>query len=158
MKNVPSSKIRMPFSEAALPVTENLTSPQEAKKTSPVCVRFTEAERAQLEAEAGETALSTHIRDCLFDNNARDRARRYRKKRRYAEPDTALIAKLLGMMGQDDMVKALFALLVAAESDRVAMSDEVQASLDRACSQIDEMRDMLVLALGVKPQSQHGRR
>jgi hypothetical protein len=130
---------------------------EKAKRPAPICVRVTEEERAQLEKEAGGAALSAYVRHRIFRNDTVDRPKRYLKKQRRPQIDSELVARLLGSLGASDMTKALFGLLLAAKSRELEVAPEISEKLERACSQIEEMRDILVLALNVRPRKDAGR-
>ena len=144
------------FNDAASSVLET-PAEDKTEKSSRITVRFTDDEREKLQMLAGSMAISGYIRNRLFGDEEEIRAKRYRKKRREPTVDVTLLGQLLGKLGQSEMTKALFALLLAAESGKAELPDSSLQNLDRACGQIEEMRDMLIIALGVKPQGQRRR-
>lgn len=119
----------------------------------PVSIRVTADEKARLERDAGKMAVGNYIRHRLFDDEAQPRPKRYRAKQRKAAPDTAMVAKMLGTLGQSDMTKALFALLVAAERGDAHLPPEHLDRLNHACDKIDDMREMLIVALNMKAEA-----
>jgi len=128
-----------------------------AQLRSPICIRVSDDEREKLQMLAGSMAISGYIRNRLFGDEEASRAKQYRKKRREPTVDATLVGQLLGKLDQSEMTQALFALLLAAESGKAELPEAQLDNLDRACGQIEEMRDMLIIALGVKPQGQRRR-
>lgn len=119
---------------------------QAKKRPSPFPVRLSAEERAYLEAKAGRKPLGTYIRGQLLGD-----AQNLRKKTTPSPRlDDALLAKLLGKLGQSDQVRCLFLLLVAAESGRVSLGEDERAALLGACASVQEMRSDLITALGLK--------
>lgn len=62
-----------------------------SKRPTPVSLRLTVEERAQLEREAGGRSLSAHIRDCLFNGRAAPR----KTKSAGSVKDHAALARVL---------------------------------------------------------------
>ena len=56
----------------------------------------------------------------------------------------------MGLLGKSDQVKCLFLLLAAAEAERINLKAQERAALHAACADIDEMRSILIKALGLK--------
>lgn len=123
------------------------------KLPSPVSIRFTDDERALLKREAGDTALSTYVRERVLGSAAAPRAKRYRKKKRQPGLDAQTVAQLLGTLGQSELGRSMLALALAAESGALPVTPELSEKLDAACDDIREMRIALVVALGIKPES-----
>ena len=118
----------------------------------PVSVRFTAEEKARLENDAADIALSEYIRRCVLADDAQERDIQHRKKKRSASVDTVMAAKLLGALGQSEMTQVLFALLLAAKAGELETLPDAADKLDIACEQIADMREMLIVALNVKPK------
>lgn len=151
MNDFPSlSNIGPLFSKAASPKQETVAEIS-SKPLLPVSLRVTPEEKSLLQDAAGKQSVSSYIRDRVFGDDTADLPRR-RKRQRQAEPDVTLIAKLLGMLGQDDMTQALFVLLLAAKAGELEAMPDASDKLDTACNHIADMREMLILALNVKPK------
>lgn len=116
------------------------------KRPAPFPVRLSDDERAILEVRAGNRPLGAYIRESLLGDAQTAR------KRTKAKPkaDSALLAKVLGQLGQSDQVQCLFLLLVAAENDRVVMGAAERKALLEACDAVKDMRGVLISALGLK--------
>ena len=59
------------FNEIAAKKTESTA--EKSKYPPPFSIRFTFEERAKLDAERGRSALSAHIRECLFGDDVTPR-------------------------------------------------------------------------------------
>ena len=128
-------------------------APQRKRKhSSPVSIRFSEDERARLEREAGDTALSTYVRERVLGSAAAPRARRYRQKKRQPGLDAQTVAQLLGTLGQSELGRSLLALALAAQSGALPVTPELTEKLETACDDIQEMKAALICALRVKPE------
>ena len=162
MKKISPSSVQMPlrsvFNDAASPAVDKPQHKASHKKDlHPVSIRVTAEEKTLLLKEAGDQSVASYIRNNLFGESAEARAKRYNRKTRNPDADMVMVGQLLGKLGQSEMTQALFALLLAAESGKAELPDSSLQNLDRACGQIEEMRDMLIIALGVKPQGQRRR-
>ncbi len=116
-----------------------------AERAAPLSVRFTDSERARLEALAGGTPLSQFIRERALGDATEARAR-LRQPLKDAEP----LGRLLGLLGQSRLSSNLNQLAKAANQGSLPVTKEVEDDLRTACAQIFEMRLLLLRALGLK--------
>ena len=127
-----------------------------AKSTLPVSIRVTAEEKARLQQMAGTLAISSYIRQKLFDDAAvTARAKRYQQKPRQPRIDHTEIAKLLGTFGQSELARSMLALSLAVQMGELEASAEVESSIKQACAEIHDIRNTLIMALGIKPQEHH---
>ena len=143
------------MSGSSLPKTfEGVAGAQRRKRKHPppVSIRFTEDERAQLKREAGDTALSTYVRERVLGSNAVPRPKRYRRKRREPRLDAQTVAQLLGTLGQSELGRSLLALALAAQSGALPVTPELTEKLETACNDVQEMKSALICALRVNPE------
>jgi hypothetical protein len=148
-----NDRLQSLFSDSACPVQEK----EPEKPLLPVSIRVTAEEKEQLQKAAGALSMSAYIRHRLFGDGKTARPSRFLKKQRQPQIDSELVARLLGTLGASDMTKALFGLLLAAKAKELEVTPEISDRLEQACSQIEEMRDILVLALNVRPRKDAGR-
>jgi len=134
------------------PKTRSKTKP---KVPPPFSLRLSWDERKQLEREAGRMSLSAHTRSKLFGDSDTAVGPRKRSTRKSHQPTTnhVLLAQLLGTFGQSELGRSMLALSVAAQCGALPVDEELTDKLHSACDNISEMRQMLVVALGIKPQS-----
>ncbi len=125
---------------------------EKKQRTVPLSIRVTAEEKARLEAMAGAQALSTYVRQKLLGEDAAARPKRYRKKPQAPGIDHVEVARLLGMFGRSELATSILALNLAIESGEWTPSPEIEERITRACTQIHEIRLVLIHALGVKPQ------
>lgn len=136
--------------------TKSSTQPTFKKKppTLPVSIRVTKEEKAILRKMAGSMAIAHYIRKCVFGDDAAPRAKRHEKKQPSPPAiDYVMLAQVLGNLGQSELATSMLALALAAKSGELEISDKVENKLDRACDDIQEMKHLLIVALGIKPQT-----
>ncbi|MGE0280736.1 MAG: plasmid mobilization relaxosome protein MobC [Rhizobiaceae bacterium] len=114
------------------------------RKTSPVTLRLTEAERQQLEDMAAGMTLSTYIRACLFAKEERRRKRRPKS----TVADKKAIAEALALLGQSRIANNLNQLAYQANIGALAIEDRERAKIEEAYGYVLSMRALLVSALG----------
>lgn len=117
------------------------------KATTPVSLRLTDEERAELVARAGTRTLSSYIREQLFDGDARGR------RVRLPSYDKQMLGRILATLGQSGVTDSLRELSEAARIGALPVSPETEQSIASACAAIDSMRCNLISALGVVEQS-----
>lgn len=110
------------------------------KKTpSPMTLRLTEDERQKLNELADGMTLSAYIRWCVFQ-----------KERKYTTPvkDKVEITKILGMLGQSRIANNLNQLAHHANIGSLAVDENTKQQLDEAYAYVNEIRVLLIKALG----------
>lgn len=120
-------------------------APKTSERSTPLSVRFTEAEKARLRALAGNRPVGLYIRERALDSDAEPRAR-VRQPVKDAEP----LGRLLGLLGQSRLASNLNQLAKAANQGSLPLTLEVEAELRQACAEVHEMRLLLLRALGLK--------
>ena len=121
-----------------------------AKYPPPFSIRFTFEERARLDADRGPNALSTHIRELLFGDNATPRTRPGNSP----VGDAEALGRVLGALGASRLSANLNQLAKAVNTGSLPVSPEVEAELIEACQEVQELRSDLLLALGKPPRSE----
>lgn len=129
--------LKVAFSQSARPCCRH-------RKTIPVTLRLTEAERAQLEDMAAGRTLSSYIRSRLFKKQEK------RRKRRSGSvvADKKAIAEALALLGQLRMANNLNQLAHQANIGALVIEDRERSKIDEAYSYILSLRGLLVAALG----------
>jgi hypothetical protein len=118
------------------------------KYAPPFSLRLTLQERALLDKEAGPLALSEHIRRCLFASpDARKRA--YRRPVR----DDEALSRVLEALGRSRLPQNLNQLAKAAHSGSLPVTPETVQALHDACTEVAQMRQWLMVALGHLPKA-----
>ncbi len=115
-----------------------------SKRLAPVSIRFSAAERTQLQARAGSRPLSTYIKLVLFADGAVKPRNAAGTKR----VDRVELAKLLAWLGQTQIATNLAVLANAAESGSLDIGEPVTGAILKACADIDAMREALMTAIG----------
>jgi len=118
------------------------------KYPPPFSIRFTFEERARLDAERGRKALSAHIRECLFGDDAAPR------KRPGNSPvkDIEALGRVLGALGASRLSSNLNQLAKAVNTGSLPVTPETEADLVEACNEIRALRADMLRALGKLPR------
>lgn len=116
------------------------------RRPSSLSIRMSDEERVILKHEAGNRSLASYIRQMALGDAEAPR----RKIKAKPALDAVLLGQVLGKLAQSDQVSCLFLLLTAAECERVAITKQDRAALRDACSNVQEMRVLLLKALGLR--------
>ncbi|PCH98512.1 MAG: hypothetical protein COB76_06980 [Alphaproteobacteria bacterium] len=106
-------------------------------------IRFSEAERAELERRSGDMALGAYIKAELFSDSVKPR-----RGSRSPTKDNASLAQVLAMIGQSKVGDRLEILSTAVKNGSLFLNDEVVSDIQTACAEVHAMRSMLMKALG----------
>lgn len=106
-------------------------------------IRFSEAERVELERRSGNMALGTFIKAELFADTVKRR-----RGSRSPTKDNVSLAQVLAMIGQSKVGDQLEILSSAVENGSLLVNDEVVSDIQNACAEVHAMRSMLMKALG----------
>lgn len=128
-------------------------SPERSRKRrqpypAPFSLRLTEAERAALEAQAGDQPLGAYIRARLLADAGEPR----RKGRRPVKDDAAL-ARLLAELGKARLANNLNQLAKAANTGSLPITPDTVQAILTACQDVKVMRVCLLAALGFRPET-----
>ena len=127
-------------------------APKKQKPLLPVSFRVTQEEKDQLSKAAGNTSVSSYVRQCVLGDLANVRPARYHKKQKDPSLTTVELARLLGMFGQSELATSMLALSLAATHGHMDVTPEIEDKIDSACEDIETIKMALILALNVKPQ------
>jgi hypothetical protein len=116
------------------------------EKAKPFSIRLTNEEKAVLEEKAAGMPLGIFIRSLVLDETIKPRVIR----RQYPVKDAEPLARLLGMLGKSRLSSNLNQLAKAANLGNLFVTPDIEADLRRACGEIFEMRQLLLLALGAR--------
>ncbi|MCR5858296.1 MobC family plasmid mobilization relaxosome protein [Mesorhizobium sp. J428] len=129
------------FKNAASPKRERT---ERRRKSIPVTLRLTEAEREKLEDMAAGMTLSAYIRACLFAEEERRRARRPGS----VVEDKKAVAEALGLLGQSRIANNLNQLARQANVGTLVIEERERAKIEEAYGYVLSLRTLLVAALG----------
>jgi hypothetical protein len=116
-----------------------------AANQPPLSIRLSPAERADLEARAGDVPVSSYAKSLLFAVTARPA----RLSPRNPTLDHQIIGQLLGALGRAEIAPHLRELAEAARSGSLPLDEITTAQLHEACHDVALMRAELMRALGV---------
>ena len=139
------------FRSAAEPpsATQSERSPRSGgKRATPFSLRLSVDERAQLEAEAGRQPLGSYIRERLLGPDAAPRRRQHRP-----QIDDEKLGRVLAALGASRLSQNLNQLAKASNMGTPDITYDTDRELQDACTQIAEIRALLVEALGLAPKA-----
>ncbi len=117
------------------------------KYPPPFSLRLTYEERAWLEADARGRPLGTYIRERLFGDDARPRA----KQGNSPVGDPEALGRVLGALGQSRLASNLNQLAKAVNTGSLPVTPETEADLQAACRAVADLPAELLRALGKVP-------
>ncbi len=123
-----------------------VAKPGNRRALSPLTLRLTPAERAELEALAAGMTLSAYARVCLFAEDARKRAKRANDP----VANKKAIAEALALLGQSRIASNLNQLAYHANVGAFIEDAETKAQIGEANAHLLEIRTLLMSALGAK--------
>lgn len=112
------------------------------KRPAPFSLRLSEDERARLVADASGQPLSAYIKEKLF---------RSRRSQYSNTADRKAMAQILALLGRSHLVANLNELSYAASIGALSLDPETLAELSAAIREVRDLRNMLIAALGLKP-------
>ena len=120
---------------------------QKAKRPAPFSIRFSEAERAAVEAAAGGMPLGSYIKSVVLASEAP----KYRKRPKPPVAETQLLGELLAKLGQTRHANNLNQIAKHLNQGTLVMDADLEADIKQALVEIAWMRLTLMKALGIKP-------
>ncbi len=129
--------VGLSFKKAAKP-----TKSPKKKYPSPITLRLTEDERAQLEKDADGSSLSAHIRWCVLKKGG--------VRENTPLKDRKALAQVLGLLGQTRIANNLNQIAYEANCGSLLMDEETEKEIKLACAHIAWMRVKLIEALGLR--------
>jgi hypothetical protein len=123
-----------------------MTTEPYGKREAPFSLRLSFEERARLTKAAGGMPIASYIKSLLFAEDAPI----YRMRGRNPVKDEKALAELLACLGASRIANNLNQLAKAANSGSFYFDRETRAKLVAACEDVKAMRQLLMLALGMK--------
>lgn len=117
------------------------------KRAAPFSIRLSKAERARLAMEAAGAPLGAYIKaKVLGDGPIRMR------RTGLAIEDRKALSQALGLLGKSRLANNLNQLARLANTGSLPLTPEVEEELLAAFREVREIRDLLITALGLKPE------
>lgn len=123
----------------------NHSSKQMREKLYPMSFRVTAREKARIKSYAGDVSVSKYLREAALKG-----ATSRRKTDISIKADMA--ARILGMLGQSELLSNLNKIAEAADQGALPVTDELTQELHGACAMVLAIRLDLIEALGIKAQ------
>lgn len=120
---------------------QNLNKPAAPK---PLSLRLNHEQREILEKEAAGIPISTYIKMRLFGKLKNTKDTRIHRPIK----DQQSLAQLLGMLGFSKIGENLNFITEAIKVDALVIDPDTVAIIEKACRDIEDMRSLLVRALG----------
>ena len=141
MKHPLSNYLAPAFLSAA---TKPEAKSKRKKRPSPISIRVTVEERAELQAMAGRAPVGAYIKECVFKGHTP-------RKARHSNPvdDFDTLARVLSALGRSDVFRNLDVLAAQAEAGTLDLSDGHIQTVLAACACVTSMRADLIRALGL---------
>ena len=111
---------------------------------APFSLRLTAEERQFLECQAGNMPLGTYIRAQLLKDGESPR----RLRRRRPVKDDQALGHVLGELGKARIANNLNQLAQAANMGALPVTPDTEKAIREACTAVQEMRVVLMMALG----------
>lgn len=124
---------------------------KKGKRPSPLTIRLSVSERTALTMRSGGEPISSYIKRALFEAGSGERRP---STRRSATTDEKLLAELLARIGASSLATNVRVLAHQASVGVLNCDDGTTERLARACREITELRDALMVALGKEPRSE----
>ena len=115
------------------------------KRTPPVSIRFSDAERAALLKHANGEALGPYIKRFVLSRHSAKRPRRKSPTKQHQA-----IARTLRGLGGSGVSGVLGSLILAFEEGRLMLDRDEERELRRAMAHVTAMRSDLITALGLR--------
>lgn len=121
------------------------------KGPPPVSVRLSQEEYDRLKQDAGALTMAAYIRLTLFGGGEIAPHRKpYTRKATSPSSELTMIGRMLGGLGQSEIAANLSDMAKAAKIGALPVTPEVEADIADACQAVQDMRDRLITALGLK--------
>lgn len=127
---------------------ETARAKPKTKRLAPFSIRLSEAERARLIAEAKGAPLGTYIKAKLVGAPMLVHTRRTG----LAVEDRQALAQALALLGRSRLASNLNQLAHLANVGALPVDQQTEAELAEAVCAIRDIRNLLVFALGLKPE------
>lgn len=121
------------------------------KGPPPVSVRLTEEEYERLRFDAGVLSMAAYIRLKLFGEGENAPHRKaYTRKKTSPSSELTMIAHMLGGLGESEIAANLDQIAKAARIGALPITPELANEIQEACVTVEDMKWLLISALGVK--------
>ena len=126
--------------------SRNRLSKTRKKRPAPFSIRLSDADRARLAIEAAGAPLGAYIKA-----KALGQAPLRMRRTGHSVEDRKALARTLALLGRSRIANNLNQLAYAANIGSLPMTPEIEAELRESLHAVQEMRRLLLTALGLKP-------
>ncbi|RST87267.1 plasmid mobilization relaxosome protein MobC [Aquibium carbonis] len=121
------------------------------KRAAPFSIRLSPDERARLAMEAAGAPLGAYIKAKILGDGPASMPIRMRRTGLAIE-DRKALSQALGLLGKSRLANNLNQLARLANTGSLPLTPEVEEELLAAFREVREIRDLLMTALGLKPE------
>lgn len=114
------------------------------KRPAPLSIRVSDEQRECLLQMAGTMTVNAYVLWRLFGNDA------CKARQRRITRDMLLLAQILAKLGQSNLSLDLHTLAQSAKCGALHVTPEVEGELSQACSDVADIKSMLMDAIGIK--------
>lgn len=124
---------------------------QKRKAIPPLSIRLNAEEREMLVNAAGSMTIAAYVRLKLFDESEVPTHRKaYVRKKTTPTSELTMIAHILGCLGESGIASSLNDIAKAAKIGALPVTSELENEVHNACDAVQEIRVLLISAMGVK--------
>ena len=113
------------------------------KRPAPLSLRLTDAERQQLNDQAGSMPLGSYIKSVVFA----DEATKYRKTPKPPVAEQQLLAEVLARLGESRTANNLNQIAKHLNQGTLVVDDDLDADLRQAVAEVVWLRTIILQAL-----------
>ncbi|MBL4789622.1 MAG: plasmid mobilization relaxosome protein MobC [Kordiimonadaceae bacterium] len=118
---------------------------QKPKRPAPLSIRLSPEERARLESDCLGMSLASYIKWRVFDPDKPPP----RIRGKVPVKDHMKLGQILALLGASRIASNINQLAKAVHSGSLPVTQETERDLNRGCTDIADMRRMLIEALGL---------
>ena len=116
------------------------------KRATPFSIRFSDDQRARVEARAGAMPVGAYTKLLVLSEDAPH----YRKRRAMPEAEQRLLAEILARLGASRSASNLNQIAKHLNQGTLVIDAELEDDLKRACAEVAWLRTTRMQALGIK--------
>jgi len=116
------------------------------KRSAPLSLRLSKAQRVRLEQDAAGMSLSAYIKWRLFDPHTPPP----RKRGKAPVKDHVILGRLIALLGGSNIASNIEELASAVRTGSLLVTPETEQAILQSNTDIADMRRMLIAAFGLK--------
>lgn len=114
------------------------------KRPAPLSIRVSDEQRERLLQMSGTMTVNAYVLWRLFGDDA------CKARQRRITQDMLVLSQILAKLGQSNLSPDLHTLAQSAKCGALHVTPELEDELSQACSDVADMKSMLMQAIGIK--------